>query len=90
MHCLRAGRMPVVIDEVPNGGKVTAFARQFGLPVLLAAEQCTTPRLLSAIEEACGIEESMTRAILEKATASAHANLDLMVSIVAAHLVKAT
>lgn len=86
MHALCSGSVPVVVDEVPNGGKVTAFAREFGLPILLTAEQCTTERVITAIDEVCHIKDGIAGSILARARDSARDNIECMVSRVLALL----
>lgn len=90
IHCLRAGRIPVVVDEVPNGGKVSAFARRFSLPILLTAAECTTERLMEAVHRAGKSDGTEAGSILDNAVASARDNLDRMVLSVAAQLARVT
>lgn len=75
IHALRAGQVPVVIDEVPGGGKVSALAYEFDLPVFVPAEHLTPNRLHAAIESAADHSDVTAAQILHTIRVSAKENL---------------
>lgn len=79
MHSLRAGLIPVVIDEVPDGGKVSSFSKEFGIPILLNYRQCNSEAIKASIKAVRTINTSKSIEILKAAQSSATANLKALI-----------
>jgi|GEM_PF-5114094 len=81
VHAVRAGVLPIVIDEIIGGGKITACATAFGLPVL-----CPGPDLVDRLIEALSNYEhklnTETADLRERLRRSAEANLEKLVRLV--------
>lgn len=75
IHALRAGRVPVLIDEVPGGGKVSALASAFELPVFIPVEQISATRIHTAIASAMVQPDGAAPEILHRIRRSAEMNL---------------
>ncbi len=84
IHALRAGKYPVVIDEIVNGGKVSACALAFGIPFLLPGEDFAR-QVVSAIESCrCRSAEEVAQ-LRETMQASARDNLNRMLRLVSSN-----
>lgn len=79
---LRAGRVPVVIDEVDGHGKITDLATAFGLPVYLDSPRCSVGEITEAIARVADCTDADASRILESISRSAQANLDAIVKAV--------
>jgi hypothetical protein len=82
IHSLRSGRVPVVIDEIERGGKVTALAEEFELPILIPASSCTEGAIVGAIEKCRTLNGGDAERLLSRMAASARQNVALMTDIV--------
>jgi len=81
IHALRAGKFPVVIDEIIEGGKVSACAREFDLP-FLRPEGDFVERLIALIHD-CRARDTAEIALLRtKLESSASTNLARLVGLV--------
>ncbi len=86
IHSLRAGVVPVLIDEVESGGKVTSFAQAFGLPVFIRARECDERAVARAIEQTRALPDELAASLLARLVESARANVRRLVTAVKSDL----
>jgi len=89
IHCLRTGVIPVIIDEIIDGGKITAMVRAFGLPIFVPAKECTVSNVSRALEQARHIEPQVAQRILIAMQASARDGVGRMLDLIKASLANA-
>jgi hypothetical protein len=81
VHAVRAGVLPIVIDEIIGGGKITACATAFGLPVLSPGPDLAE-RLIEALANHEQKSHAETADICEQMRRSAEKNLEKLVRVV--------
>lgn len=75
IHALRAGQVPVVIDEVRGGGKVSAMAEAFEFPVLVPAHRIASDTIALAVGSVGRLAVDRASDILLRIQQSAAENL---------------
>jgi hypothetical protein len=81
VHAVRAGVLPIIIDEIIGGGKVTACATAFGLPVLRPGPDLSD-RLIEALTNHEHKRHADAANLRERMRRSAKANLEKLVRLV--------
>jgi hypothetical protein len=83
IHSLRAGRLPIVIEEVQSGGKVSALCKKYKIPFLAFNEGKFTDNIEPLIQLSLQPNsEKYVSTLLQEMQKSARSNLSNIVKIV--------